>query len=130
MKTLSEVLNAIKAGRESQCLDGRDYMRLSDFVPEHELHTPGFALTEGASHSPKEWTEENIIAQLKEDVTFGHEKAVDERGLSAWMMYEVVKMWLWILDDPLQHHEDYYPYGRPLFTAVADKYDFKLPVHC
>jgi len=43
-------------------------------------------------------------------------------------MYEVVKGWLIILEDPLKDFDDYPMYGLPLFKAVAVKYDFFNPI--
>ncbi len=43
-------------------------------------------------------------------------------------MYEVVKMWMYILEDDLQNFEDYAQYGLPLFKAVALKYGFENPI--
>ena len=48
-----------------------------------------------------------ILKQLEEDVDFGFEKALNQRGLSAPAMYIVVRMWMWILEDDLQYvHSD------------------------
>lgn len=77
---------------------------------------------------PKEFTKENILKQLESDVEFGFEKALNKRGISAGMMYEVVKGWLIILEDPLKDFDDYPMYGLPLFKAVAVKYDFFNPI--
>lgn len=129
MKTQQDVLEAVKNGKKSECLDGRDFVRLSAFFDASALPTLGLVLKEGADWpEPKAWTEENIKEQLKHDVEFGFEKALDKRGLSAGSMYEVVKMWMWILDDPLQYNEDYAQYGLPLFKAVAVKYGFENPI--
>lgn len=70
------------------------------------------------------WASFEIISQMRDDVAFGFVKALDQRGISAEFMYFVVKMWLWILDDPLEHMDQYAQYGLPLFRAVAIKYDF------
>ena len=125
MKTRKEILNAIKNGRKSECLDHRDFSRLAEFFPEENLETFGFELKEGMEWKQKELTHENIVAQLKSDVSFGFEKALNKRGLSSEFMYEVVKMWLWVLDDELADFEEYAMYGLPLFKAVALKYGFE-----
>lgn len=75
--------------------------------------------------TPLEWTEKNILEQLKSDLEFAFKKALDQRGISAGLMYEVIKMWLWILEDDLQYFIDYAQYGLPLFKAVALKYNFQ-----
>ena len=77
---------------------------------------------------PKEYTEENILQELKSDVAFGFDKALDNRGISSSLMYEVVKMWMWVLDDELMDFDNYSMYGLPLFKAVALKYGFDNPI--
>lgn len=128
MKTRKQILDVIKNGRKSKCIDSRDYYRLADFFPAEDLEILGFNLKENAEHIPKDLTQENILAQLKFDVSFGFEKALDKRGISSGLMYEVVKMWLWILDDELFDFDGYAMYGLPLFKAVALKYNFENPI--
>jgi hypothetical protein len=132
MKTKAEVLEAIQAGRESHCIDFRDYVRLTEFYPTKDWPTLGFQLKEGATRTEdlKEWTEANILQYLQSDVAFGFEKALNHRGISAGLMFETVKMWLWILNDPLANfpEEDYAMYGLPLFKAVAVKYGWNNPI--
>lgn len=128
MKTQKEIIDAVKNGKGSQAIDGRDFSRLVEFFPATDLPVFGFTLNEGKPWTPKEWTEENIRAQLKLDVDFGFEKALGQRSISAGLMYEVVKMWMWVLDDPLQDHDSYAMYGLPLFKAVAVKYGFENPI--
>ena len=74
------------------------------------------------------FTKANIIKQLRTDVEFGFEKALNRRGISAGLMFEVVRMWNWILneDDELANwpSERYAMYGLPLFKATAIKYGF------
>jgi hypothetical protein len=123
MLTREQALKAIEGGRESQCLDGRDYSRLTDFFPVSDYKALGFSLKEGAEIPViRDWTEEEIKKQLAKDVAFGFEKALNKRGISASFMYEVVKMWMWVLEDELQYSEDYAQYGLPFLKAVAVKY--------
>lgn len=129
MLTQEQVLEAIKAGRQSECLDGRDYGRLTDFIPVEHWETLGFKLKEGATPKPpRPWTPEEVTTQMQRDVAFGFEKALNQRGLSSSFMYSTVKMWLWVLEDELQNTEDYVQYGLPLFKAVAVKYGFDNPI--
>lgn len=125
MLTKEQVLSAIKNGRGSDCIDGRDYSRLAAFLDSEHFSFLGLELKEGGTHAPINWTEENILEQLKGDLDFAFEKALDKRGLSAGLMHSVVKMWLWILEDDLQYHSKYAHYGLPLFKAVAEKYGFQ-----
>ena len=128
MKTLEQ----IASGYKSETLDGRDLYRLAQFIPESDLEKFGLSLKEGAvgKHEHKELTRDNILAQLKEDVAFGFEKALDQRGISSSLMFECVKMWNWILEEGLENFsdDDYAQYGLPLFKATAIKYGFPNPI--
>ncbi len=121
------VLAAIKDGRKSAIamIDPRDYARLIEFFPAEEWTHFGFSLQEGASHTPVDWTEGNVREQLARDVLFGINKAKNERGISSSLMYEVVKTWMWIMEDDLQYHDNYHSYGLPFFREVAEKYGIK-----
>ena len=129
MKTLEQILSDYK----SEAIDGRDVMRLANFVKAEDLDKLGLSLTEGAdpedhNKTVKEFTRENILAQLKEDVAFGFEKALNQRGISAGLMYDVVSMWNWILEEGLENFDQYAQYGLPLFKATALKYGFDNPI--
>lgn len=121
MLTQEQVLKAIEDNtREPRSLDSRELSRLALFVPISGW--PRLA-------PPREWTESEVLKQLADDVEFGFEKALNRRGISASIMFEVVLMWMWVLEDPLQHREsDYAQYGLPLFKAVAAKYGFPNPI--
>ncbi len=123
MLSKKQVLDAVKGGRGSECIDGRDYSRLTDFFDTSEYEHFGFKLKDGAkTPEPVEWTEEAVKNRLKGDLSFAFDKALGQRGLSAGMMHEVVKMWMWVLEDELQNDDDYAQYGLPLFKKVAVKY--------
>jgi len=125
MKTLEQIFT-----HKSECIDGRDLTRLAAFVTADQLEKLGFALKEGATHKPVQFTRKNVLRRLKNDLAFGFEKALNQRGISASLMYEVVKMWMWVLDDPLADwdDEDYAQYGLRFFKAVALKYNFDNPI--
>lgn len=129
MKTREQMLDAVKAGKKPGCIDGRDFARLVAFFPVSEWVHFGFSLTEGAEPpAPEDLTEGNVLKHLTSDLEFGFEKALNQRGISASLMYEVVKMWLWVLDDPLKDFGEYAQYGLPLFKAVAIKYNLPNPI--
>lgn len=113
----------------SNTLDGRDMTRLCDFFDHSEWATFGCTLANGATPpAPTPYTEENVKAQLAKDVAFGFDKALHRRGISASMMYNVVKMWMVVLEDDMKDHGDYAQYGLPLFRAVAVKYGLENPI--
>lgn len=129
MKTLQQIAKDYK----SQTLDGRDLNRLASFIPYNQLSDFGITLKEGVTEEEwdsgvKEFTRENVLVQLKKDVEFGFEKALDQRGISSSMMHDVVQMWNWVLEEGLEDFDDYTWYGLPLFKATAVKYGFENPI--
>jgi len=126
MLSIDKVKEAIENGRESECMDSRDYGTLTEYFPVGDWKMLGFSPKDDVTiTAPKPWTKENIIKEMNGDNDFGFEKALNQRGLSSGFQYESVKLWLWILEDPLQHSSNYAQYGLPLFKAVALKYGFK-----
>lgn len=127
MKTLEYVKEHHDEFEEDIFLDRRWTKRFLNFLPYTEWEEYGFKLTEGEEPPvPKEWTEENIIAQLKSDVEFGYEKAVDERGISSELMAMVVNSWCKVLENGLNlDGEDGY-YHIEQFKKVAKHYGWKL----
>ena len=132
MKTLEQIVNEWPA--KSECIDSRDINRLVQFIPYDMLKKLGVTLKEEYDDKEK-WdaeikplTRENILAQLEKDVAFGFEKALDQRGISAGLMYNVIQMWNWILEEGLEDFDSYAQYGLPLFKATAVKYGFDNPI--
>lgn len=126
MKTLQE----IKENYKSNTIDGRDLTRLAQFIPENELKDFGLTINPEyvGKHEAIEFTKENVLKQLEQDVEFGFSKGLGGRGISASLMYEVVQMWNWILEDGLEDFDQYAYYGLPLFKATAVKYGFENPI--
>lgn len=128
MKTLEQIASSYK----SETLDGRDLHRLSRFIPEERLPEFGLELHEKyvGKHVAIEFTRENILKQLEKDVELGFEKALDQRGISSGLMFNVVMMWNWVLEEGLEDFDenDNAQYGLPLFKATAVKYGFENPI--
>lgn len=128
MKTLEQIFN-YKGGDNCNVIDGRDKSRLLDFVPVSDWAKLGFAPKENATLvAPLPFTEENVKAALARDLDFAFDKALGQRGISASLMWDVIKMWMWVLDDELQNCNHYCEYGLPLFAAVARKYQLPCPI--
>ena len=125
-------LQQIKEQYKSNTIDGRDLHRLMQFIPEAELIEFGLEIKPEyvGQHSHIEMTRDAVLDQLKKDVTFGFEKALDCRGLSAGMMFQVVQMWNWVLEEGLENWDsnEYAMYGLPLFKATAVKYGWNNPI--
>lgn len=126
MKKLEEVLE--NYDKYKTCLEDRFGIRLCEFLTTEQMKQIGFEVKKGYTkehnNNIKEWNEENVINQLKEDIRFGIEKAEDERGISSSLMFEVVKSWLKVLEDNeiLSYFVDYYDYGLNGFYPARDKY--------
>jgi hypothetical protein len=125
MKTLEYVKTHIKEVEQDSFFDHRFTKRFLDYIPVEEWKDFGFEFTGEKAPEVKEWTEENLINQLKEDVEFGIEKAVNHRGISSSLMFDVVKAWCIVLENGLEN-TDYGWYGHSLFKAVDEYYHFGL----
>ena len=131
MKTQQQVLEAIQnknTWNRDSCdfVDQRDFSRLADYFPSDQWKNFGFELADDVDESEIkiiDWTEENIIVSLEGDIQFAIDKAEGERGISANLMFEVICMWLWILDDDELLNNAYYTnYGKDFFYEVDEKY--------
>ena len=104
--------------------------RLVKFLTEEQMKELDFELKDEfkGKHVPIPYTEENVLKQLKEDVLFGWEKACNHRGISASLMFEVVRDWCKVLQNEFADfsNDNYAPYGTPLFIAVSNKYGFGI----
>lgn len=128
MKTLEQI-KSFKGGENCNMIDRRDRARLAYFLPAEDWKSIGVELREGAvATAPEPFTEENVKQHLANDLAFAFEKALDKRGISASLMLDVVKMWLWVLDDPLADDEEYAQYGLPVLKKVAVKYGLSNPI--
>jgi hypothetical protein len=97
---------------------------LAEFVPEDQLPNIGIKLKDEykGKHEHIPFIRENVLKQLKKDVFFGYEKAVNERSISSSLMFDVVSMWNQILEEGLENFDSYGYYGKPLFVETAKKY--------
>ena len=129
MKSLEYVKNNIGLFEEDTIFDARFTKRFLDYIPVEEWQKFGFQYTgtEDDKPTPKEWTKENILEQLKKDVDFAIEKAVNHSGISSSLMVDVVKAWCKVLENGLDkiEYEDCW-YGHKLYQAVDEMYHFGL----
>lgn len=128
MKTIEEIIKNYENYGTS--IEDRFGRRLCQFLTKEQMKEIGFELEEGIDHTPAEWTRENIINQLRCDVEFGFEKALDKRGISSSLMFCVVMSWNKVLEEGLEDwdEDNYRYYGLPLFKATALKYGFDNPI--
>lgn len=127
MKTYADLIEMMK---KPECFDGRDSGRLSMFIKKEDLIKLGVEEEKLKDHKPLEYTRKNVLKQLKDDLEFAFEKALNKRGISSSLMFYVIKMWNDILEDGLENwsEDDYAMYGLPLYKATALKYGFDNPI--
>ena len=125
MKSIDYILDNYKDFRVE--IDDRFGRRFVEFLTAEQMEKIGFQLKDKFkdTHKPKEWTEENVLKQLYEDVQFGWEKCCDERGISAGLMAELVQKWCDVLENGLVDIP-YGHYGDNVFKTVAKKYGWEL----
>lgn len=123
MKTIDEIIE--NYSEYEVFLDDRFGVRLCDFLTAEQAGKIGYKFKEeyAKEHKPKEWTEENVLKQLEEDIEFGWEKCQAERGISSELMTEVVRKWCKVLENGLEDI-DYGWYGDNVFKTVDKKYSF------
>ena len=128
MKNLTDAIAFVS--KWDGAIDGRDKARFSFFVPFDrfdEFKDAGVSPEGSVTKEDweklffKKWTEKNVLKQLESDARFGLEKAIDNRGLSAECMFDVVNMWCFLLENGLEQHS-YTNYGKSFFEDVLNHY--------
>lgn len=125
MKTLEYVKEHIDEIEQDKLFDRRFTKRFIDFIPTTEWEQFGYEYIGKIEYIPKEWTEENVLAQLKDDVEFAIEKATNHRGISASIMNSVLTSWCIVLENGLEN-TDYGWYGDKLIKEIDKMYGFGL----
>lgn len=126
MKELEYVIKHYAEYEADRWFERRWTKRFLNFLPLDKWAEFGFELAKGESHEPIEWSEENILKQLKEDVEFGKEKAENERGISSELMAMVVNSWCKVLENGLNLDGDDGYYHHRQFDIVAEHYGWKI----
>jgi hypothetical protein len=134
LPTLDEAIK--RFGDAPRCLDNRDATRLAAWLPTSRWREIGLTIRDDADPvalaehdaSVEAWNAVVVAEQIRRDVAFGFEKALDQRGISASLMHSVVEMWLRILGIRDEFTETYAQYGLPLFREVAVRYGLPNPI--
>ena len=125
MLSLEYMKEHIKDIELDKFFDQRWTKRILDFLPYEEWEQYGFKANDDfdpSTYKPKEWNEENLMEQLKEDVDFAIEKATNHRGISASLMNDVLISWCIVLENGLENTA-YGWYGDKLIIALNEKYN-------
>lgn len=125
MKTLEWVKEHIDEVEQDDFFDRCFTKRFVDFLPVAEWEHFGFRFNGEKEPEVKEWTEENVLAQLKSDVEFAIEKSTNHRGISASLMNDVLKAWCIVMENGLEK-TPYGYYGDKLIKKVDEYYNFGL----
>lgn len=76
----------------------------------------------------KEPTYENIMAKMKDYISFAYEKARDQKSISAWRSLAHYQAWIWLLDDGFSDEfnkeveDNYDNYGISILDILNEKY--------
>ena len=125
MLSLEYMKEHIKDIEQDKFLDTRWTKRMMQFIPYEEWKKYGFEPSKDfdpSTYKPKEWTEENLMDQLKEDIDFAIYKATSHKGISASLMNDVLISWCIVLENGLENTE-YGWYGDKLIKALNEKYN-------
>lgn len=127
MKTLDYVIEHHDEIEQDKFFDTRWTTRLLEFLPAEYIEKYGYTYggDDTNKRKVKEWTEENVLAQLKEDVEFAIEKATNHRGISSGLMNDVLRSWCIVLENGLED-TDYGFYGDALIKKIDKYYNFNL----
>ena len=112
-------------------LDHRALPRLVSCLTYAEASTvfgPEWILSEEKWGEVEEWTKETIMTNMLNDLEFSFEKALGQRSISAGMMHNVMRMWMWILDDEdllNECHSRYNDYGLSYLNLIKERYAVK-----
>ena len=99
MLTREQVLDAIKGGKKSLCMDYRDFERLLDFYELSDWVHFGAEVNENTKHNVIPYSESTVRNLLLRDLDFALEKLNGKRGLSLMLACRVIQMWMCILED-------------------------------
>ena len=127
MLSLDYVKEHISEIEFDDMFDRRFTKRFCSFLTIDEAKKFGFNYQCEGEYIPKEWTEENVIAQLESDLDFAIEKSTNHRGISSSLMHDVLKSWCIVLENGLEK-TDYGWYGDKLIKAIDEYYGFGLYV--
>lgn len=134
MKTQQDIVDRLKT----------DSGQMFDFFPEIAINFLTFEQakpslnqekldTEEGKELEKSWsvaplTEEHVLAELKDYMSFAWDKAQDHRGLSASRSTSKMEAWCWLLDREKEidwdNHENY---GAPILKQICELFDIALP---
>ncbi len=101
-------------------IDHRPKNRLTAYTPANQLADLNHSVAEGQTWDPAPWDLETITPVFIVDLEFAIEKAENERGISASLMHDVIRMWLHAatLPEPDIDYGEGSGYGLAFFKAV------------
>lgn len=116
MVTLEQVIERLRSGIND--------VHLKPFLTREQLIELGEAVPE--DHVPAPWTQEEVMRRIAFDLERAFDSAAYKKGISAWCNFNLMRDWMWVLEDDVLVHwseNDFGYYGLPLYKAIAVKYD-------
>ena len=81
--------------------------------------------------SPVGLERESLLERMKGYMPFAHEKADNERGISAWRSVAHYQAWIWLLGDEeflaviTREYDGSQDYGKSTLAMICDQYGFQ-----
>ena len=129
MKQLTELLKLVENGKIHKEII--KYFEM--FIPSESLEKGNYCFIayneDGTDRTVKEWTQENVLEQLKTMTAEGFVLAFSHRGTASAWLGIAIKVYLNLLEDGWDKKLAKSPmtvvYCLPLLKAVAIRYDFE-----
>ena len=128
--TADEIVQKIESMNGYEDLDGRRANRLIGLLT-YELAKP-YLKPEVTEADWKPTTQTELRANSRGDLTFAWTKALGHRGISAGLMAEVMKDWVWLLcpeaDYKATKDAPYENYGAPILAMAGQLLDMSVAI--
>jgi len=127
MRTQEEIIERIKEAQSRDMFGFEWHEYINALTKESAKKLKGIAMKEDADLS--DWkqslkTDEDIIIQCKEYMSFAWEKANNCRGISAGRSLMHYKAWLWMLgENKFENIDQYNYYGKDHLVRICEYFE-------
>lgn len=136
MKSVAEIVQRLKIPSETDLL-GLAKGDWYEFLTPGEAAEYGVLPTGGHSWDYLPRTVNNVLAVMRDYMSFALDKAADHRGISASRSIEHFRNWLWLIEDEdpkysaalsfLSDNRNYPQYGVPILKKICEAIGYHFP---
>lgn len=132
MRTQEEIIKRIEELKNSDSLGTERGDLVSYLEYSHAKEFLKDEVTKDEWNRKKKSTDEDVLKEMSDYVTFAWDKAIGERGISASRSLSHYSAWIWLLDDgnfeefEKQAANNYAMYGKPVLYWICKKYNLKV----